>query len=386
MEKQVYELPSTFDEFVDARKAGFLKVKEYKENGGKFAGTLCTYTPHELLDAAGIASVGLCGTSNETVPDAEIDLPKNLCPLIKSTYGFARSQKCPYTYFADLIVGETTCDGKKKMYELLAEHKPVHVLHLPQSQERSYAKDIWCEELKILKERLEEQFDVEITDEKLREAVAKRNRLRKARCEMYDLQANVPPAMKGVEMMIALQQGTFMFDLDEQILATEKKVADAKAAYAAGVRPVSEKAKRILITGCPTGGVIQKVGTVIENNGGVIVCLDDCSGERTMKMMVDENADDIMRAISDRYLGIHCSVMTRNDGRLENTKAMIEKYKVDGVVEVVLQACHTFNVEATPMGRMVEEMGVPYLKMETDYSTTDSGQIETRIAAFIEML
>lgn len=117
-----------------------------------------------------------------------------------------------------------------------------------------------------------------------------------------------------------------------------------------------------------------------------IVCLDDCSGERTMKMLVDEEADDIMRAIADRYLEIHCSVMTRNDGRLENTKAMIERYKVDGVVEVVLQACHTFNVEATPMGRMVEDMGVPYMKLETDYSTTDSGQIETRIAAFIEML
>ena len=386
MEKELYELPSTFDEFVDARKAGFMRVKEYKEKGGKFAGCLCSYTPSELLDAAGVASVGLCGTSNETVPDAEVDLPKNLCPLIKSTYGFAKSQKCPYTYFADLIVGETTCDGKKKMYELLEEYKPVQVLHLPQSQERPYAKEIWCEELKILQKRLEEQFGVEITEDKLREAAKKRNRLRKAFCEMYSLQTNVPPAMKGVEMMIALQQGTFTFDIDQQIAAVENKVAAAKAAYEAGERPVSEKAKRILITGCPTGGVIQKVGSVIENNGGVIVCLDDCSGERTMKMLVDTEADDIMRAIGDRYLEIHCSVMTRNDGRLENTKAMIEKYKVDGVVEVVLQACHTFNVEATPMGRMVEDMGVPYMKLETDYSTTDSGQIETRVAAFIEML
>ncbi len=386
MEKEIYELPSTFDEFIDARKAGFMKVKEYKENGGKFAGTLCSYTPNELLDAAGVASVGLCGTSNETVPAAEVDLPKNLCPLIKSTYGFAVTEKCPYTYFADLIVGETTCDGKKKMYELLADYKDVHILHLPQSQERPYAKAIWREELEILRKRLEEKFDVEITDEKLREAARKRNRLSTALCEMYNLQTNVPPAMKGLEMMIALQQGTFSFDLDEQIAAIETKVAAAKAAYEAGERPVSEKAKRILITGCPTGGVIQKVGAVIENNGGVIVCLDDCGGERTRKMKVDVEAEDIMQAIADRYLSIHCSVMTRNDGRLENTKAMIEKYKVDGVIEVVLQACHTFNVEATPMGRMVEDMGIPYLKMETDYSTTDSGQIETRIAAFIEML
>ena len=124
----------------------------------------------------------------------------------------------------------------------------------------------------------------------------------------------------------------------------------------------------------------------IENNGGVIVCLDDCGGERTTKMLIDEDADDILRAISDRYLEIHCSVMTTNEGRIENTKAMCEKYKVDGVVEMVLQACHTFNVESTQMQKMCDEEGIPYMKLETDYSTTDSGQIETRLAAFIEML
>ena len=383
---EAFELPKTFDEFVDARKAGFLKVKEFKENGGKLAGCLCSYTPSELMDAAGVATVGLCGTSNETIADAEKVLPKNLCPLIKSTYGFAYSQKCPYTYFADMIIGETTCDGKKKMYELLNELKETYVLHLPQSQERAYANKIWCEELRLLKERLEEKFDVEITDEKLREAAAKRNRLRKALCSMYELQESCPPALKGTDMMLALQQGTFTFDLDQQIVNIEALVEKAKKAYEAGERPVPETAKRILLTGCPSAGVIQKVGMVIENNGGVLVCLDDCGGERTNKMLVDVEAEDILQAIADRYLAINCSVMTTNSGRLENTKKMIEKYKVDGVIEVVLQACHTFNVEAAQMGRMVEELGIPYMKLETDYSTTDSGQIETRIAAFIEML
>lgn len=381
-----FELPKTFDEFVDARKAGFLKAKEFKEKGGKLAGCLCSYTPSEIMEAAGVATVGLCGTSNEVIPDAEKVLPKNLCPLIKSTYGFAYTQKCPYTYFSDIIIGETTCDGKKKMYELLNDIKETYILHLPQSQERSYAKDVWYEEVKLLKEKMEEKFGVEVTDEKLREAVKRRNRLRKAMCEMYQLQENCPPAIKGTEMMMALQQGTFTFDVEQQIENVEKKVKDAKEAYERGEYPVPKSAKRILLTGCPSGGVIQKVGMVIEDNGGVIVCLDDCSGERTNKLLVDEDADDILRAISDRYLAINCSVMTTNEGRLDNTKNMIEKYKVDGVIEVVLQACHTFNVEAELMKNMVEDMGIPYMKLETDYSTTDSGQIETRIAAFIEML
>ena len=314
-------------------------------------------------------------------------LPKNLCPLIKGTYGFAVTEKCPYTYFSDIIIGETTCDGKKKMYELLNEIKETYVMHLPQGQDRPYARDIWYEEVCLLKKKLEEKFGITITDEDLRRAVRVRNEQRKALCEMYELQALCPPPMRGTEMMLALQKGTFTFDLQQQISNIKELVNEAKAAYERGERPVPASAKRILITGCPTGGVIQKVGMVIEDNGGVIVCLDDCSGERTRSMMIDENADDILRAISDRYLSIHCSVMTPNDDRLENTKKMIEKYKVDGVIEVILQACHTFNVESHKTRRVVEdELGVPYLKLETDYSTTDSGQIETRVAAFLEML
>ena len=380
------ELPKSFDEFVDARKAGFLKVKEYVENGGHLVGMFCSYTPLELFDAAGVSVVGLCGTSNEPIADAEKVLPKNLCPLIKSSYGFAYTEKCPYTYFCDFIVGETTCDGKKKMFELLNDIKETYVLHLPQSQKRAYAKDIWYQEVKLLKEYMEERYGVEITDEKLREAARKRNELRKTQMELYTLQGAVPPAMKATEVMSTLAQGMFNFGVDAQHASYKAKVDAAKAALEKGEKPVEEKAKRILLTGCPSTGVIQKVGVTIENNGGVIVCLDDCGGERTQKMLVDENADDILRAISDRYLEIHCSVMTTNEGRIQNTKEMCKKYKADGVIEMVLQACHTFNVEANLMQKMCEEEGIPYMKLETDYSTTDSGQIETRLAAFIEML
>lgn len=380
------ELPKSFDEFVDARKAGFMRVKEYVENGGHLVGYFCSYTPLEIFDAAGITAVGLCGTSNEPIADAEKVLPKNLCPLVKSSYGFAYTDKCPYTYFCDFIVGETTCDGKKKMFELLNDIKETYVLHLPQSQKREYDKEIWYQEVKLLKEFIENKYGIEITDEKLREAAHKRNELRKSQLELYSLQGAVPPAMKASEVMSTLAQGLFAFGPEAQKASFDAKIKSAKEAYDAGERPVSEKAKRILLTGCPSTGVIQKVGMTIENNGGVIVCLDDCGGERTTKMLIDEDADDILRAISDRYLEIHCSVMTTNEGRIENTKAMCEKYKVDGVVEMVLQACHTFNVESTQMQKMCDEEGIPYMKLETDYSTTDSGQIETRLAAFIEML
>lgn len=387
-EKELAPLPKSFEEYNEQRKASFLNVKDFKEQGGRLVGYLCTYTPLEIMDAAGASAVGLCGTSNETVPTAETMLPANLCPLIKSTYGFALSDTCPFTYFSDIIVGETTCDGKKKMYELLADLKPVHILHLPQGQGRAYEADAWYEEVKLLKEKFEEIYNVTITDDDLRKAAKRRNRLRRALLTIYRAQAAVPAPVGGVELMSTLAAGNFNFNLDAYTEKIEALAAEVTARVEAGqaAEGIAPDAKRILLTGCPSGGLINKVGRTIEQNGGVIVCLDDCSGERSTAMMVDEEADDILRAISDRYLQIHCSVMTPNRARMENTVAQAKKYKVDGVVDSILTACHTYNVESNLMQRAVEEAGIPYMKLETDYSESDLGQLETRLAAFIEML
>ncbi len=319
-------LPRTFEEFDDARRQSFMTVMDYKESGGKLVGYLCSYTPLEVIDAAGAASVALCGMSDETIPAAETVLPANLCPLIKSTYGFALTQKCPFTYFADLIVGETTCDGKKKMYELMADLKETYVLHLPQGRTRVHERAAWREEVRLFKEALEHRFGTSIAEDDLRAAVRKRNRLRRALVEMYRLQEADVPAMSGVEMISTMLAGTFSFDIASYTEQLEMLVRDRRAARDQGESPVSSHAKRILLTGCPEGGVVNKVGRTIEENGGVIVCMDDCSGERTNSMLVDEDAPDILAAIADRYLDIDCSVMTPNGGRVENLLAKVEEY------------------------------------------------------------
>ncbi len=382
----VRDLSAIFNEFDEAHRMGFLNAMHFKEDGGRLVGYLCSYTPLEVIEAAGASGVALCGMSNEPIAEAEEVLPKNLCPLIKSTFGFAYTDRCPYTYFSDMIIGETTCDGKKKMYELLDDIKETYVLQLPQGQDRDWASQAWREEVKLLKEYLERFYGISITDENLRNAAKVRNRLRRAMIGLFELQANMPPAMSGVEMMTTALQSTFCFDVNDSIAKAEGLLASRRADYEAGQRPIAADAKRILVTGCPSSGVIQKVGMSIERNGGVIVCLDDCSGERTQRLMVDEDADDILAAIADRYLEIHCSVMTPNNGRMDNTAAMAEKYHVDGVIDLVLTACHTFSVESELMRRKMEEIGVPYMKVETDYAPGDQGQIDTRIAAFIEML
>ncbi|GAA6488876.1 double-cubane-cluster-containing anaerobic reductase [Gordonibacter urolithinfaciens] len=379
-------LPRTFEGLDEARRQAFVKVMDYKQAGGRLVGYLCSYTPLEVIDAAGAAAVGLCGTSAETIPAAEAVLPANLCPLVKSTYGFALSGKCPFTYFSDLVVGETTCDGKKKMYELLGEVKDTYVLHLPQGRGRPWEADAWYEEVRLFKEELERRFDREITDGALRAAARRRNRLRRALVGVFGLQRSCPSALGGTELLSTLMAGTFSLDVDSYAARLEALAAERRDACEAGEDPVPSGSKRLMVTGCPLNGVLDKVGRTIEECGGVIVCPDDCAGERTAAMPVDEGAPDILRAIADRYLAVDCSVMTPNDARLEGILRKVAEYRADGVVEVVLTACHTFNVESSRVAVALEGSGVPYLKLETGYSHGDAGQVETRIAAFIETL
>ncbi|WP_312906592.1 double-cubane-cluster-containing anaerobic reductase [Tissierella praeacuta] len=380
------KLPKNFENYEEARREGFLKVKALKEKGTPVVGIFCTYTPIELIHAAGAVAVGLCGTSDAPIPDAEKHLPKNLCPLIKSSYGFAVSETCPYFYFADLLVGETTCDGKKKMYELLNEIKPTHVMHLPQGQDKDHAFKYWREELVRLKEVLEDKFNIEITDEILREEIKERNRERKILLDFYELGKLNPSPISGREVNETMEALGFQFDRRTQCDFIADRTRELKDKYEKELKGTKSNRPRILITGCPVGGVRDKVLKTIEDSGADIVAFENCSGVREKATLVDETVDPI-DALTEKYLNVSCSVMTPNPRRFQALDEMIDEYEIDGVIEVVLQACHTFNVEAYNVKRFVtEKKDKPYLYIETDYSKLDIGQINTRINAFLEML
>ena len=378
-------MPKAFEEFSEARKNGFVKVKEFKDKGYKVVGTFCTFTPWELMDAAGAIGVSVCGMSDETTEEAEAHLPKNLCPLIKSSYGFAITDKCPYIYFSDLIVGETTCDGKKKMFELLGRRKKTHVMQLPPSSIGEESFNMWKSEILKLKEKLEEDFQVEITEDKIIESIKIKNEERRAAEEFYSLGKLCPPPLWGYDMQKVLEGINYSLDRKEGIVNLRSLTKAIKDKYEEGNKPVPKSAARILITGCPSGGVADKVVKSIEENGGVVVCYENCGGVKEKMTLVREDINPI-DALTEKYLSVPCSVMSPNDGRLDLIENLIDEYKVDGVIDITLQACHTYAIETFNIKERTNSKGVPYLNIETNYSPSDMGQLKTRISAFIEML
>ena len=380
-----FKLPENFETYPEARKKAFLTMKELKEQGRRIVGVFCTFTPWELILAADAVAVVLCGIGDDNIPAAEVRLPKNLCPLIKASYGAAVTDKCPFFYFSDMVLAETTCDGKKKMYELMGELKHCHIMQLPPGRYGKGALEFWKQEVISVKEDLEQFYGITITEQKIRDAIHLRNRERKAVLDFFEVARLKPSPITGYEIMTVISSNEFSPDLEEKIAYLEKRTAELKNLYEREYKGKPSR-PRILITGCPVTGVMDKVIKRIEEMGADVVGYENCCGPREKKDPIDETKDPIT-AIAEKYLRVNCSVMSPNPGRLEALGTQIDEYQVDGVVEVLLQACHTFAIESDAVKTFVtREKNIPSLALTTDYSTADQGQIDTRLNAFVEML
>ncbi len=380
----IKELPEIFEQFEEQKKQSFLEVKYYKDKGTPVIGAYCSYFPRELVMAVGAIPIGLCSSSNETVPIGEQTLPKNICPLIKSSYGYAVSDKCPFFYFSDIVVGETTCDGKKKMYELMSDFKEIYVMELPNRQSE-FGLKLWKDEILRFKEYLEDHFRVVITDDMVREAIHISNENRRAVKELYGVMKADPPPMSGKELFKILYGNKYQLDFYKvpRILREVKE----KVLENYERNREHEKKPRILITGCPMGGDSSKLIDIIEANGGVIVAFENCTGMKAQDRLVDEDEEDVYQALAERYLAIGCAVMTPNDNRIELLGRIIDEFKVDGVIEMILHGCHSDSIEAVSVHRFIkEEKHIPYMDVTTDFSQADTAQLNTRVSAFLELL
>lgn len=390
LKDRAQELQDIMDEFAGAKKNASIFVKEAAEKGDIVIGSFCQYAPMEIINAGGMYNVLLCGFNYDPpIPLAETELPANLCPLIKSSYGNILGKTCPFAFYSDLIVGETTCDGKKKMYEMLSELKQMHVIHLPNVPDRERSLESWREELVRFKEALEERFGVKITDEKLRESIHILNQERSQMAQLYELGKLEPPAATGLQMRSVLTAEYFMLDKKNKLEKTERMLRLMREQWEAGEGPYKpdQHPLRILVSGAGIDGVVDKTIGVIEELGAAIACYEGCCGIMNMRRPIDESPEaDPMTAIADKYLEVPCAVMSPNTRRFEQLRSTLAEWKVDGVISITVHACTPFDVESKTIGDICAEEGVPFLHVRTDYSPGDEGQLRTRIEAFLEML
>jgi benzoyl-CoA reductase/2-hydroxyglutaryl-CoA dehydratase subunit BcrC/BadD/HgdB len=377
--------PASLDYFRDSYEARIAQLEEERAAGRKVLGTFCLYVPDEIIFASGADRVALCGGSADTIPLAEQVLPRNLCPLVRSSFGAivdaccGGTLACPHVGLVDAIVGEATCDGKKKMYELLPASLPHHVLDLPQRPESPEALAYFTSELKRFGRFLEGLTGHFPSEDELAREIRAANETRRLLHRLYGLRTRDPPPIRGTEVLRVMQKQLFLSP--EQFRQGVARLIGELERTGPGAR----EGPRILIAGCPMASGSTKVPEIIEERGAVIVAEESCTGTRSFRDLVDEERDP-WEALAERYLGITCACMTPNDRRIARIIELAKEYHADGVIHYTLQFCHGYNIEGVRVRQALKGEHIPVLAIESDYGDADREQLGIRVDAFLEMI
>ena len=363
------------------------ELQEAKAQGRKIIGTFCVFVPEEITLAADAVQVGLCAGAEIGKDAAEKILPRNTCALIKSFVGFKLSRLCPYIESCDLVVGETTCDGKKKAYEIFEDYAPVYVMEVPQMKQ-ACDLDLWKAEIGRFREKIEAVTGKQISAAKLKEAIRLLNDRRRVLQRLNRLRAAVPAPISGRDVLLINQisfyddPARFTAKIGELCDELEARIENQEGVAGNGI-------PRLMLSGCPMAVPNWKLPYIIESSGAVVVGEESCIGTRNTRDLVDESGEtleEMLEAIAHRYMQIDCACFTPNRERLDHIVDMARDLRVDGVIHYGLNFCQPYAIEAFKVGQGLEAAGIPMLSIETDYSMEDVEQLKTRVEAFLEMV
>jgi benzoyl-CoA reductase/2-hydroxyglutaryl-CoA dehydratase subunit BcrC/BadD/HgdB len=368
-----------------------LRIKELiegKKDGRKVIGSFCVFVPEEIVRAADATLVGLCAGAEFATEEVEKVLPRNTCSLIKSAFGFKLGKVCPYLESSDMIVGENTCDGKKKSYEVLNRLVPnLYVMDLPQMKSTE-GRAVLRAEYDRFKSAVEQLTGVTIDAGRLKRGIEIVNNKRKAVHRLSRLRKADPAPISGLDALLINQ--VFFYDDPIRFTDSVNKICDElEGRINAGKGVFPNGAPRILLSGCPMAVPNWKLPWIIETSGAVIVGEESCVGERGTRNLVEDSGntvDDLMEAIGERYFKVDCAIFTPNPDRLAHVEEMYSAYGAHGVIHYGLQFCQPYQIESLEVERFLEDKGIPTLRIDTDYSMEDAEQLKTRVEAFIERL
>jgi len=355
------------------------EVIGYRKAGGRSIGSFCIYLPDEISMAAGVLNIPLCGGSGFSVNYADKILPRDICPLVRSTFGMALSGTCPYKTLKDCVVGETTCDAKKKTWDLLN----FRVLEVPQKK-NDIDRNLWLAEVKDFAGQMEALSGTTITASSLRAGIRKQNRKRNLLNAINDFRKLTEPPISGLDALLVSQVALNM-DIDTFLETGKALLEELEDRAVKGISAYQEPGVRVLMAGTPSPMGYAKVHAAAEMSGLRVVIDESCTGLRYSRNNVPEDietVDGMMQAIADRYFDIDCACFTPNTERRENLREMVNGFRVEAVVHNILQYCHGFNVEAGVMDKVLLEMNVPSMKIVSDYSQEDFEQIRIRMESF----
>lgn len=359
------------------------------DTGRKLMGVSCIQVPRELIRAVGAHPVRLCEGSHAFDQAGAEALPARSCPVTRATRGRLQADHEFWSEALAALVVPLTCDHKRKMAEQLEGlGYRVIPLEMPATRESELAVAYWQESVKVFAAAAEEVTGVRLTRQRLQQAVAEERESCRLLRLLQKLRRQENPPLYGVDMFLVTS--CFFFDDPGSWQAGVRALLAEAEAGPAGGGAGPRNAPRIVFTGSPPIFPNLKVPLLVEESGGLIVADETCSGARMLYDVAapdGQRLHDLLPAVADRYLKpCTCPCFTPNPDRGRKLLNLAADGQADGVVYQAFSGCAPYELEQRPVGDLLTGSGLPVLNLETDYSPEDTGQLATRIEAFLESL
>jgi len=356
-------------------------IREWKQQGKKVVGFMCTYVPEEILYAARILPVRLRAPNCVETTSADVYMSHLNCTFIRSCLQFTLDDRYQ---FLDGLVFTNSCDHVRRLYDIVREIRPtdfpllylISVPHKVDDDLISWYRD----ELDRFKKNVEKTFEVEITDASLRNAIDVYNETRSLLRQLYDLRKGKNPLLTGAEALSIIVAG---FSLPKNKYNELLRQLLAELEEREGI---SDYRARLMIAGsggCDNPAYLQ----VMEDVGGLVVTDSLCFGSRYFCEPV-EIGDDPLFSLAKAYLNRpSCPRMVDNAGeRSDYIKQMVNDFNIDGVVFQRIRYCDLWGGQLLYLEREMKESSIPMLSIDREYSLGAVGQLRTRVQAFLERI
>lgn len=356
------------------------QILRYQQEGKKIFGWLCTYSPEEIIHAAGALPIRITGYSNEVdLGDGNAYLYINNCSFSRSCLQMGLTHEYD---FLNGVVGGSTCDGARRLFDLWRHYIGTpfhHVLTVPRKYTEA-AHALYLREVLEFKQHLEEYLGFTISDDALYKSIELYNRSRKLLWQLYELRKREKPPLTGAQTMEVLNACFHMPKEDFNDL-----LGSLISELSASTEENTGRA-RIMLVGsvCTNPDFIKS----IEDQGGLVVTDELCTSTRYWGDLVSlDNTSTPVEAIARRYLNNYpCARMFPSDERFDRIIQSAIDFKVDGVISQTVRYCVPYAHDLPLLNKRLQAHNIPMLALDVEYGTAGSGQIQTRVQAFLEML
>ncbi|MFO7710120.1 MAG: 2-hydroxyacyl-CoA dehydratase family protein [Desulfobacterales bacterium] len=349
-----------------------------KKTGGKVVGHFCSYTPQELIVAAGALPYRILSSGADII-HADGHLQAYCCGLVRGGLEDALSGRLD---FLDGAVFPHTCDSIQRLSDIwrLNAGFDFHIdIVLPVKLDTGSAAEYMAAVLQRFRADLERGVGVAISDPMVQAAIRTCNRVRRSLARLYAVRRDCPQAISGSDLHAVLKAALVM-DRAELAGALEALIAALPAAP-----PGRPSGKRLVLSGGLCS--MPDIYPVVEASGGRVVWDDFCTGSRYFEGEVDETQPPI-RALTERYRtrvvcpAKHAGIDSRGRYLLEK----VAEHRADGVIFLLLKFCDPHAFDYPYMKAMLDQAGIPSLLFEIEDQVSSEGQLRTRCEAFMEML